>query len=56
MNIPVIANGGIGTFEDIKKCLEHTGCDGIMSAEAILEYPALFDNNNGELYDMDELA
>lgn len=27
-----------------------------MSAEAILEYPALFDYNNGKIYDLDELA
>jgi len=36
VKIPVIANGGIYTFEDVKKCLEYTG-DGVMSAESILE-------------------
>jgi len=27
-----------------------------MSAEAILEYPALYDENNESLYDLDDLA
>ena len=43
LKIPVIANGGIANYEDCIKCLEYTGCDGVMSSEAILEYPALFD-------------
>jgi tRNA-dihydrouridine synthase 1 len=36
------------------KCLEYTGCDGVMSSESILEYPALFDNS--QFYDLDLLA
>lgn len=36
--------------------MEKTKCDGVMSAEAILEYPALYDENNGSLYDLDDLA
>jgi tRNA-dihydrouridine synthase 1 len=54
MKIPVIVNGGISTFDDVKHALAHTGCDGVMSSESILEYPALFDPS--EIYDMDELA
>ncbi|KAJ1608998.1 tRNA dihydrouridine synthase Dus1p [Cryptosporidium canis] len=41
-SIPFIANGGISTYEDIKKCLEYTGADAVMSAEGILENPWLF--------------
>jgi len=45
VKIPVVANGGISTFQDVEKSLEITGCDGVMSSEAILEYPALFDSS-----------
>ena len=41
VKIPVIANGGVGTFEEAQRCREATGADAIMSAEAILEDPAL---------------
>ena len=39
VNIPVIANGGLEDFEDIKNCFDATGCDAVMSAEKILENP-----------------
>ena len=51
LKIPVIVNGGICTFKDVERALELTGCDGVMSSESILEYPALFDNTR--IYDMD---
>ena len=41
-NFPIICNGGISSFEDIFKCLDFTGCDAVMSSEAILEKPDLF--------------
>eukprot|EP00743_Colponemidia_sp_Colp-15_P001857 GILK01002025.1.p1 GENE.GILK01002025.1~~GILK01002025.1.p1 ORF type:complete len:402 (-),score=59.21 GILK01002025.1:191-1396(-) len=44
VSIPVFANGGIYEYSDIAKCLEQTGCQGVMSSEAILENPALFSN------------
>ena len=43
--IPIFANGSIGSLQDAKDCLEYTGADGIMSSEAILEYPPLFSSN-----------
>jgi tRNA-dihydrouridine synthase 1 len=39
---PIICNGGIGSFDDVVKCMDFTGCDGVMSSEAILEKPDLF--------------
>jgi len=42
VSVPLIANGGIETFEDATRCLEATGCDAVMSSEAVLETPSLF--------------
>jgi tRNA-dihydrouridine synthase 1 len=41
VRIPVIANGGVGTFAEGLACRAATGADAVMSAEAILENPAL---------------
>ncbi len=43
--IPIIANGGIETMDDVMRCLEYTGCDAVMTSEGILENPALFSRN-----------
>ena len=55
LKIPVIVNGGIGTnFAEAERAIEMTGCDGVMSSEGILEYPALYDPSG--TFDMDELT
>ncbi|OEH79824.1 dihydrouridine synthase protein [Cyclospora cayetanensis] len=42
LEIPVIANGGVETHEDAVRCLQVTGADAVMAAEAILDNPSLF--------------
>lgn len=44
--VPIIANGGIANMDDVKRCLEYTNVDGVMSSESILEYPPLFTETN----------
>lgn len=45
-NLPIFANGGIEYTSDLQRCLLHTKANGIMSSEALLENPGLFNNNN----------
>jgi tRNA-dihydrouridine synthase 1 len=40
--IPIFANGGVASLRDAQACLATTHADGVMSSEALLEYPALF--------------
>lgn len=50
VNIPVIANGGIFTVEDARRCLEITGADGLMIGRAAPQKPWLFAEIHHELY------
>ncbi|OMP01946.1 tRNA-dihydrouridine synthase [Corchorus olitorius] len=42
LRIPVLANGNIRHMDDVQSLLEETGADGVLSAETLLENPALF--------------
>lgn len=42
--IPIISNGNVITWDDVQNNFAVTGADGIMSAEGILDNPALFYN------------
>lgn len=42
LSIPVVANGGVETYEDAVRCQEETGADAVMSSEGLLENPSLF--------------
>jgi len=42
-NFPIISNGGIEYSSDIDRCLEYTGASAVMSSEAALENPAIFE-------------
>ena len=53
VKIPVIANGGLQSFEDIDKCLEYTGCDCVMSGEKMIEMPTFFSK---KMYDINDIA
>ncbi len=44
VGVPVIANGNILGLDDVHKCLQYTGCDGVMSAISILRMPKLFES------------
>ncbi|PXF46658.1 tRNA-dihydrouridine(16/17) synthase [NAD(P)(+)]-like [Gracilariopsis chorda] len=42
VNVPVIANGNVRTKADANRAMQYTGAEGVMSAYALLDYPAVF--------------
>ena len=44
MGIPVLANGNVLHFPDVRRCLKATGADGVMVGEALMFDPRLFSN------------
>ena len=42
LHVPVIGNGNIRNKKDADDLMAYTGVDGVMSAEALLENPALY--------------
>ena len=50
--VAIIANGNVITYSDVENNLQFTGADGIMSAEGILDNPALFANMDVKKIDL----
>lgn len=40
--VPVLANGDVFSLDDVKRIVEYTGVDGVMTARGLLQNPALF--------------
>jgi len=56
VNIPVIGNGDVISFDTAKELIEKTGCDGIMIGRGARTNPSIFNEiKNGEVKDKLEL-
>ena len=50
-DFPILSNGNVKTYDDVLRNMERTGADGIMSAEGILDNPALYLPRLGDAVD-----
>jgi len=48
LSIPVLANGNVDSYEAALQCMDYTGCEGVLSAEQLLEDPKLFWRREGD--------
>ncbi|QDZ25203.1 dihydrouridine synthase [Chloropicon primus] len=53
LDIPVLANGDIRHLNDANKCIEFTGCEGVLSADPLLKNPTLFSTEKSEFGEPD---
>jgi nifR3 family TIM-barrel protein len=56
LSIPVIANGGIFSVSDAKRCLEQSGAAGLMIGRGAARHPWLFRDIARELYNVESVS